>query len=1655
MLNAQPTSCASAASGGLAYPTVNDRASGNFFSYYAINVGGLSDGAYTLGLTADATLVSDTAGTAPTANSTATLIVDRTPPVATPTIATLTITAGAFNQTLPIPAGMFRDAISPPSALTISLVNPVPGWSLFDGASGLSGSGPASSAALTTGAFSPAPSDTPYVFLLQAMDEAGNTATAQLSLTVTAPISAALSAVSARGATGSPTSMLVAAPAADGSVTLTLNAAFGTAVAPITPASLVCRMGSLDFNSLQASGGPCGATITVSPGDGVTASRKFAFTVVLPAASATAIAGAAGRAAFQFSLSTAGVASPSGVKAAPALPVFVAIDNMPPKAGQGATGGWCYGATVGVFYSQPLTLNLFADDNTPSSALLVTAASPATQFGLTFTPGVLGTGARITGKVTAMPPGGMLYFSPTVQDAAGNTATLVNFIAIPVSPAVTGGNPTLTMKTAPLSFAKTLGASPVTSLLVDSSAAIAGVVPSTGYAGGQIFVQLSTPDIPAGACAINVAGANACTEYVSSTAFASAATYFDVNSGFVETLYGGTAVTATVGIPGLTATAINSFLSTLTYTNTNANMTAGPRTVTVFILQANNGNIVASASRTINVAIANSLPVLAAGAAGSALKYGATAADSASTLPNAGAGVTLSGEPAPLALFGTSSLSGFAPPTASDTDDMFATSASIQITSCDAARDVLFVNDKAGAFSDRALSALTNTWGLRRSVYGTWVPSTCTLVIKPIAGSTATLAAFNQALGNVFFTSKDPLNPTGWAAQVGTSVYLVATRSFSVTVTDASAGGRASAAAVSAALTGTFTISAANRNAVFNKRALYTSILSSTSPLANAYRAYSDAAGIIAYTKPFVDNSATTATLTINLGVSSVNGVFAGGAVTDADTAAIGAPTVTGPSDVTTTSSFAAGVLTVALSGFAGVSGEKTFSFNWPSALTGTNSLTLPFQVDFRAPGCTLSNAQNYVGEAALATTLPSNGGCTFAPTVIAASSTPGTTTTVSVGNFAAVNAVLASAAAQLASLSVPLAQQVVALSAQRNAARGASSVAIDPSSIVGAGSVAITTSLPTTATSALLAALPGAPADQSLSLLLGPSGQEFSKPVRVCIYVGDTPSTAYRALYVTSQVDDNDVSKGFGPLQALSDQLFNPATGQVCGSTTHFSAFVPVTLPLPTVPMVPKASGVGGACPNQCSGQGFCRKEGKCACFAGFLGYDCSSRACPSGASWGQGSGAGAGLTAVAPGGDLTVLEASVHNDAECSGRGVCDRVKAACKCFKGYEGPACQRIACPSGCSGHGKCRFLSDLPASAAAGMTPYSAWEAQRVQKCVCDGGYTGADCSQRTCPYGDDPETICSDAARQVQQVSLYYGAGQGAASSLPTGANADFSTSALALTFKAVDGSRYTTPAIASVWGTDAASGAAAAAAMASALTSLPSGVVSGVAVTADTSTAAASRTFAVTFTGPTNTGNEALLGCAFNSDGYSLGCTTAGCRPLFAQPRLLNVLSTVSLSGAVGVSPGAILLQPEGVAGGGTAGTAGAWGVETTLTLTPSTYSWGSTRVYGTATGAPEPVTPLPPSSLRASVQGPYGLLVDLGADSDLASLFASSSTVAITFKWRLPVCAVAQVSAAAPDLEKAECSNRGVCDRTAGKCTCFTGYSGSACNAQVRGSS
>jgi len=110
-----------------------------------------------------------------------------------------------------------------------------------------------------------------------------------------------------------------------------------------------------------------------------------------------------------------------------------------------------------------------------------------------------------------------------------------------------------------------------------------------------------------------------------------------------------------------------------------------------------------------------------------------------------------------------------------------------------------------------------------------------------------------------------------------------------------------------------------------------------------------------------------------------------------------------------------------------------------------------------------------------------------------------------------------------------------------------------------------------------------------------------------------------------------------------------------------------------------------------------------------------------------------------------------------ECSNRGRCNRGNGRCECDAGFAGAACERLQiCRANCNGHGKCVSMRAMAATKNDYNLLYSAvydtpWDADRIYGCVCDLGYSGADCSLRQCPYGDDP--LSTGQVDEVQAVS--------------------------------------------------------------------------------------------------------------------------------------------------------------------------------------------------------------------------------------------------------------------------------------------------------------
>jgi len=206
--------------------------------------------------------------------------------------------------------------------------------------------------------------------------------------------------------------------------------------------------------------------------------------------------------------------------------------------------------------------------------------------------------------------------------------------------------------------------------------------------------------------------------------------------------------------------------------------------------------------------------------------------------------------------------------------------------------------------------------------------------------------------------------------------------------------------------------------------------------------------------------------------------------------------------------------------------------------------------------------------------------------------------------------------------------------------------------------------------------------------------------------------------------------------------------------------------------------------CPNACSTHGRCGAYDMCVCYRNWMANDCSQRVCQFGlahvdtpmgdldASGGPLSGPDTtvvvndvvypfGTTEQFPSGvdsDGMVVPNTAHYYRECSNKGTCDRASGDCTCFDGYGGSACQRATCPTSssgvCSGHGTCETISTIAAWDNDNI--YNLWDEHATMGCVCDGAYTGPDCSQRTCKVGPDPLYFDDAANVRVSNFTIQF-----------------------------------------------------------------------------------------------------------------------------------------------------------------------------------------------------------------------------------------------------------------------------------------------------------
>jgi len=802
-----------------------------------------------------------------------------------------------------------------------------------------------------------------------------------------------------------------------------------------------------------------------------------------------------------------------------------------------------------------------------------------------------------------------------------------------------------------------------------------------------------------------------------------------------------------------------------------------------------------------------------------------------------------------------------------------------------------------------------------------------------------------------------------------------------------------------------------------------------------------------------------TATILIDLtAVADSPGYFAKGAIFDPDTNT--APT-TNVDLVLVTDVHEAGLLDVANelgSWWNSVTWEYfplksskltlTIDSTYPDSQLGptrwrikyASALDIDFWIDVRQKGCVLSDASNYALKDLTASFVPAqfypdNTLCEYDPILLTVEDDDvDTGRSVDRGGFSAKKEDMAKKVAALDARGISHEDRIPIMAEERANSRGTFQLAWTKRILDDVPFMPLTTGVADGTKLTLNNPHKDITIDTSLVLKFGPAGATFLEPIRVCMFVGDTLEGFSRVMYKASQTDPNDPTKGYNPWQMTLESSFDSVTGEVCGSITSFSIVATGLLVTKPSPTVSKAALMSALCPNLCHAHGFCRPFGICQCFPGFDGVDCSHRVCPTGPSWG---------TNVAP----DILNLRIHDQAECSGAGLCDHETGICQCFANFEGAACERVTCPNDCSYHGKCRLLKDFPLVQQSG---YDSWELDRMSHCVCDSGYTGLDCSERLCPFGDDVETICAYDQRQVQRVRLDFG-------TFPAGGIV--SGNEFTLRFRTRQNYIYTTPRIAAIWDGSTTSSDN----IANALLTLPQYAINGVEVSVGGGTNTY-REYLVTFTGDTVDGDQQLLECPVNSRNI-MGCPSPGCQPRYQQLRLTNLLPTVGIKANLTTS----FLDNPVPLDEGDEETPFVYAAEVTITVYRKlikgeefvTYDVTSV-VYGKKVSddllrkSPSLVeTPIPlPGESRINIPILWGLQVDMDEDDTKIIPALSPGQLAsqqsYTISWRLPTCSVEVAVPADKDLESEECGRRGVCNRKSGECECFEGYTGRACKSK-----
>ncbi|KAH9517406.1 Teneurin-2 [Dermatophagoides farinae] len=180
--------------------------------------------------------------------------------------------------------------------------------------------------------------------------------------------------------------------------------------------------------------------------------------------------------------------------------------------------------------------------------------------------------------------------------------------------------------------------------------------------------------------------------------------------------------------------------------------------------------------------------------------------------------------------------------------------------------------------------------------------------------------------------------------------------------------------------------------------------------------------------------------------------------------------------------------------------------------------------------------------------------------------------------------------------------------------------------------------------------------------------------------------------------------------------------------------------------------------CMNNCNNHGYCSGDGRCHCFPGFIGTDCSDNVCPifcnGHGQYLQGS---CHCESGWKGRECT-LRSNECEIADCNGNGLC--IDGSCHCRPGFKGNDCEQVDCiDPECSGHGICM---DGNCFCKAGFAGTNCSEMDRKlykflpncsghgvydfenDLCICHNHYSGSDCSKLSCSLNCGQNGLCHE-----------------------------------------------------------------------------------------------------------------------------------------------------------------------------------------------------------------------------------------------------------------------------------------------------------------------